>query len=291
MVARGPPVASHRRSLSRWVVCWIPCELKGDFPVKPLEFYVWERVAVCMRSVARLIWDEQAAAAVVGRRYSEETITERVAVLLEEAILHEDGVQVRTFNKHEEGNKVLGNGADLALWVQLPTGVYGFHFQAKSHVSSGAFTHFKPGGSQHGMLIEAARRERANPAYLFYPAPDTAAGAHHPALDIRDFGCSASPARSDGKLWVPASRDFATLATSWAPWHHLALATTWIGDGKRPVWWHPDVGAPVIKPIRAEGLPKYLDESTRTDRPYGRVGVSGPVDSRPQRALVVEAAG
>lgn len=244
-----------------------------------------------MRAVARQIWDEQVAAADVGRRYSEETITERVAVLLEQALQDESGVHIRTFNRREEGHKDGGTGADLAVWVQLPTGSFGFHFQAKSRVVGGVFKSFTPGGRQHVQLLEAARLDSANPAYLFYPSPDEAAGAHHPARDVRDFGCSATAVFEGKGALQPASASFAALSTSWAPWHHFALATTWTGDGRPPTWWHPEVAAPLARPIRAAELPRYLEQARRTDRPYARAGGSSRAEIwRPRRTLLIEGA-
>jgi len=240
----------------------------GVLVVKPLQFYVWENITRCMQRVAQQIWDEQVAAIAAGHRYSEETITERVAVLLSQAVQDESGAYVRAFNKREEGNRKTGNGADLAIWVQLPTGTYGFHFQAKSRVVGGTFRSFKPGGRQHAQLLDAAQREHANPAYLFYPAPDETAGAHQPAQDIRDFGCSATVAYSASGTLVPATANFASLSATWAPWHLFALATTWIGDGKTPAWWHPEVAAPFESPVRAAGLPTYLEDAVRRDLSY-----------------------
>lgn len=255
----------------------------------PLGLSERENLANSMRSVARQIWDEQVEAVRVGHKYSEETITERVAVLLEQALVTQQGVHVRTFNRHEEGNKKTGNGADLALWVQLATGLYGFHFQAKSRLENESFASFTPGGRQHLQLLGAAALEDANPAYLFYPAPNRAAGVHHPAQDLRDFGCAATAAYSRGEGLVPESADFRILANSWAPWHTFVFSTMWIGDGKSSAWLVPEARSPETSPIRADQLPDYLETAVLTGRSYTKFGgTSSATDPRPQRTILIE---
>lgn len=253
----------------------------------PLSWDEWESVAGCMRRVAHEVWDAQVGAIEVNELLSEESITQQVVVRLKQLLRRDTSVIVRSFNKHEEGNATSGKGADLAIWVPLHGGAYGLHFQAKSRLERGRFRSFQPAGRQHEQLVEAAVRDKANAAYLFYPAPHASAGASDTAADVRDYGCSAVCAyEHEGQLYPPSAL-INDLAAAWSPWHVFALATTWQGERKVTRPSHPVVAAPHMLPVRAAGLPTYLEDAKQTGTYTEATGANA--SARPQHTLVVEA--